>query len=407
MGAEVAGEIKRTTMMSDPLKTRLEALLAESEDSVKTRQKTAFDSVMGGGREIVIFGAGNFGKKALHALQTHGYSVRGFIDNNTLIQGTEIEGVRVFGLREAWHEFGDSVGIVVAIYFGEAKDTMGERIAPVREAGFTRIVHFGMMAWKFPEGLLPHYSLDLPSNLPSQRERIVAALALFTHAESRQWYVDHVEWRLTLDFDLLPRPVKETIYFHESYLQPDPQEFFVDGGAFTGDTLLSFVSGFGKGGFYKVLSFEPDPANFPILRSNAESVHPTRGVIAVYPSALGDSDCEITVESSGGPSSRVGHGETVIPCRTIDGYADPGRYPTFIKLDIEGHELPALRGAARTIREGNPVLAVSAYHKQNDLWEIPLAIANARPDYEFRLAPHVADGWDLVLYAAPKERFKH
>lgn len=391
----------------DHLDHRLHALLSENQDSIRQREQSAFDEAMKGGREIIIFGAGNFGRKALRVLKSNGYRILGFIDNNDSLHGVEIEGVRVMGVRRAWQEFGDVAGIVVAIYFGEAKDTMSERIAPIHEVGFDRIAHFGLLAWRFPDGILPHYSLDLPSNLPVQSERILKAFSLFTHPDSRRWFVDHIEWRLTLDFDLLPKPVLETIYFHESYLKPDHGEFVVDGGAFTGDTLRCFVEGFGKEGFYKVISFEPDPANYPVLQSTAESLHSAHGTIETHSCALGDAICDITVETSGGPSSRVGHGNTVIPCRMIDEFTESGRFPSFIKLDIEGHELPALRGAERTIREGKPVLAVSAYHRQNDLWEIPLALAEMRPDYEFRLAPHVADGWDLVLYAAPKVRFKN
>jgi hypothetical protein len=61
-------------------------------------------------------------------------------------------------------------------------------------------------------------------------------------------------------------------------------------------------------------------------------------------------------------------------------------------------------GARRTISEQKPVLALSAYHKQDDLWELPLEIFEMQPEYDFRLVPHVSDGWDLVLYALPKER---
>ena len=391
----------------DQLNQRLESLLSESTESVRHREQTSFNEAMKGGRNLVIFGAGNFGRKALRALQSNGYRVFAFIDNNVSLHDRDIEGIRVMGIRDAWETFGDDVGIVVAIYYGEAKDTMSERIAPIRRAGFSRVAHFGLMAWKFPEGILPHYSLDLPSNLPSQRERILQAFSLFSHEESRRWYVDHVEWRLTLDFDLLPLPVAETIYFHQSYLRPNPQEFVIDGGAFTGDTLRSFVEGFGKEGFRKVISFEPDPANYPGLQATADTLRMARGLIETRACALGDSVCEILVETSGGPSSRVGHGDQVISCRMIDEFAEARCHPTFIKLDIEGHELPALRGAERTIREQRPVLAVSAYHKQNDLWELPLEIHAMQPEYEFRIAPHVADGWDLVLYAAPRERFKN
>lgn len=391
----------------ESLSERLNTLLSESLDSVRQRELITFDRILKGGREVVIFGAGNFGRKALQALQSHGYEVKRFLDNNTALHGKEVEGIPVTSVAEGWKHHGDEVGVVVAIYFGEAKDTMGERITPLKQAGFSKIAHFGHLAWKYPKGLLPHYSLDLPSNLIPKKTRILEAFSLFHDLTSLRHFVDHVEWRLTLDFDLLPRPVAQTIYFHEELLNENPEEFLIDGGAFTGDTLKSFLDGFGRKDFYKALCFEPDPKNFEILRETASSMVSENGRIEVYPYALGHEVAEMRVETSGGPSSRVGFGETTISCRMIDEFATEDRSPTFIKLDIEGYELPALRGAIETIRKNKPVLAVSAYHKQDDLWELPLEINAMQPGYEFRLAPHVADGWDLVLYAASGERFRN
>ena len=47
---------------------------------------------------------------------------------------------------------------------------------------------------------------------------------------------------------------------------------------------------------------------------------------------------------------------------------------TYIKMNIEGCELQALRGAQRVIRESHPKLAIAGYHKTWDLWEVPKLI---------------------------------
>jgi FkbM family methyltransferase len=388
----------------ESLRDRLNILLSESLESVRNREQTTFEKILKKSREVVIYGAGNLGKKALRSLQSQGYKVKGFLDNNTSLHGKDVEGVLVSSIAEGWRLHGDAVGVVVAIYSGELQDTMSERIAPLHEAGFSRIAHFGHLAWKHPAGLLPHYSLDLPSNLIHKKVPILEGFSLFYDLTSLRHFVDHVEWRLNMDFCLLPRPVSQTIYFNKELLKENPNEFLIDGGAFTGDTLKSFLESFGHNGFYKALSFEPDPRNFKALQKTAASLKYKNNQIEVYPYALGDAVAKIQVESSGESSSRVGFGETTISCRMIDEFAGLGRPPTFIKLDIEGYELPALRGARRTISEHKPVLALSAYHKQDDLWELPLEIFEMQPEYDFRLVPHVSDGWDLVLYALPKER---
>jgi hypothetical protein len=57
--------------------------------------------------------------------------------------------------------------------------------------------------------------------------------------------------------------------------------------------------------------------------------------------------------------------------------------PTFIKMELEGHEIPALHGAEQTIRQYKPKLAVCLYHKPADMWEIPLLLKNYVPEYRF------------------------
>ena len=90
---------------------------------------------------------------------------------------------------------------------------------------------------------------------------------------------------------------------------------------------------------------------------------------------------------------------------TIDALVEGSR-PTFVKLDIVGFETEALVGARATIDRHGPILAVCVYHRQRDLWEIPLRLKAWRGDYALFLRPHNEEGWDLVCYAVPRARLK-
>jgi FkbM family methyltransferase len=390
----------------DHLLKKLEALLNQSAADVKLREKTAFDKELQGNKNVLIFGAGGLGKKSARILNKAGYNICGFIDNNWKDKGSDCDGIKVYSPREAWKKYGKSVGVVVGIYNGQATETMGDRLRPLVKIGFSKIVHIGLFGWKFPPLLLPLYSLDRPSNLLSHKKEIIEAYHLFKEFESRKLFVNHVAWRLDLDFNHLPKPTKETIYFNKRLVLPHSGEYLIDGGAYNGDTLKSFLAEFGKKGYYKIACFEPDPKNYIKLRKTAVQLRPRGQPVKVYPYALGQKSSKCRIEGSGRPSSRVGIGKTIVICKTIDSYAEKNFKPTFIKLDVEGHELSALQGASQTIRKNKPVLAISAYHRQNDLWKIPLAIFKMQSEYIFRLKPHVADGWDLVLYAVPQERLK-
>jgi hypothetical protein len=72
---------------------------------------------------------------------------------------------------------------------------------------------------------------------------------------------------------------------------------------------------------------------------------------------------------------------------------------TFIKMDIEGGEYNALVGAREIIREQKPKLAISVYHRDDDLIKIPLLIHEMLPEYRFYLRHHTPFNVDTVLYA--------
>ena len=63
----------------------------------------------------------------------------------------------------------------------------------------------------------------------------------------------------------------------------------------------------------------------------------------------------------------------------------------FIKMDIEGSELSALRGASNSITKWKPKMAICLYHKLEDLWQIPQYIKSLRGDYEISMRHHATD----------------
>jgi FkbM family methyltransferase len=72
----------------------------------------------------------------------------------------------------------------------------------------------------------------------------------------------------------------------------------------------------------------------------------------------------------------------------------------FIKMDIEGYEMDALNGAHNLVKEFKPKLAISGYHRFEDLWEIPFKIKDLNPNYDLFFAHHSPIKWESVFYAS-------
>ena len=77
--------------------------------------------------------------------------------------------------------------------------------------------------------------------------------------------------------------------------------------------------------------------------------------------------------------------------------------PDFIKMDIEGADMPALEGGIKTIPEGRPQLALSIYHSNEDFVNIPLYLNKNLKNYHFKLGHYSPWRSETVLYAIPEE----
>ena len=70
-----------------------------------------------------------------------------------------------------------------------------------------------------------------------------------------------------------------------------------------------------------------------------------------------------------------------------------------IKLDVEGAEREALIGCEKAIRCDKPRLMVSAYHRNEDLFALPLQILAMNADYQVYLRHHrYIPAWETCYY---------
>jgi len=184
---------------------------------------------------------------------------------------------------------------------------------------------------------------------------------------------------------------------YDSIVEPKLGDVVFDIGAYVGDTALWFSKAVGSHG--KVYAFEPEPRNFEKLKANLERNKVTN--VIPLQLALSENEGEMQV-ASGGNSSTITQTDTgtSVKVTTIDKFVEANKLPRvdFIKMDVEGHELKVLKGAHETIGAFKPSLALSVYHRGDDLIKLPEFLLELNPNYKFYVK-HCGPGWaETVVY---------
>lgn len=188
---------------------------------------------------------------------------------------------------------------------------------------------------------------------------------------------------------------KEKQYFASGLMQPGENEVFVDAGAFTGEDTLAFWDWCG-GNARAAFVFEPDGRNYLRCRENLKLYGDK---VEIYPKGLWSRKDKLFFTDGRDASSHVGgEGNSAIETVALDEIL-AGKPVSFIKMDIEGAELEALKGAAEIIRMNKPKLAVCLYHKPEDIVEIPAYIQSMDMGYRFYLRHYSYSPFETVLYA--------
>jgi len=382
----------------------LDDLLQETQADAMLRERTAFDRVLkeSSGR-VVIYGAGNLGRKILAGLRGAGTEVVAFADRNPSLWSQTVDGLRVLDPRDAAAAHGDNDMFVAAVWHPTRAVGVTGVLGDLRSIGCQNVTSFVPLFWRDAERYLPFYLWDLPSRALAVSDRIRAGFKLFEgDLESETLFLQQLRLRLHGTFECLAPPAAGEQYF-PPFVQPLTDECFIDCGAFDGDTVRAFL-GWNKGKFAKVVAFEPDPDNAGALRAFAKARPELVGRIEVRTDLIGDQTGQRRFNASGAADAALSDtGSLEVSGTTLDA-ALAGYAPTFIKMDIEGEELAALRGSRGIIAQNRPILAICAYHLQNHLWEVPLLMATLLDNARLGMVSHFRDGFDTVCYAVPQER---
>ena len=196
--------------------------------------------------------------------------------------------------------------------------------------------------------------------------------------------------------------LRQYFYEHDGVrIQPEPGDTVLDLGACFGDTAIAFASAVGETG--RVHAFDFMPLHADIVHQNLEMNPQLSSRVQFHQFGVGVQDSQprnASTVNAINPGARVDSDS--VPIRSIDSLLAAGEIQRvdFIKMDIEGSELDALKGGVEALRQFKPKLAISLYHRPQDFVVIPQFIASLDLGYKFHLGHYTIHTEETILYAA-------
>lgn len=198
--------------------------------------------------------------------------------------------------------------------------------------------------------------------------------------------------------------LNEKQYFDEDIISLEDNEVFIDGGCLDFETSFQFLKRMKEKQrkIKKIYSFEPDAINLEKCKKKIKELNVED--VEVVNAGLWNKDTYLEFRADGDSGSCIietfSQEKNKVKVTALDNIVK--EKVTFIKFDIEGAELKALQGAEKIILRDKPKLAISVYHKNEDMWEIPYYIKSLVSEYKLYIRHYSNCEWETVLYAVIK-----
>lgn len=139
-------------------------------------------------------------------------------------------------------------------------------------------------------------------------------------------------------------------------------DYVLDLGAYHGAFSIYADKKVGK--FGKVFAFEPEENNIKILKENLK-LNKCKHVIPIQ-KGIWSRNAKLHFSGTGPGACINKTGEKIVKVTSIDSELKKRKIPfekiSFIKIDVEGAEIEALKGMKELLKKGKPFLAIASYH---------------------------------------------
>lgn len=342
------------------------------------------------GLPVLLLGAGALGRRFLQLLGTEGIAVTEVVVNRRYWRAGDVLDGHVVNVLEDVLLTYPRVNVLCALQYLKTSE---KNLEWLKESGRVERVLV------YDTGCIHHGFRDFTVDfVEKHKETFETLYETLADERSRDTLVAYARQRLT------GRPGSLAAVYDDHHLFPpeivnlNPNEVFVDCGAFDGESILDFEREMRLRGFEiegPILALEPDADSR--RRLEVQCAH--LSTLRIVPLGAWKETAILGFSDGEGSTSRLTASGTG---RTEVGKLDDilrGIPVSYIKMDVEGAELEALEGAIQVIETLRPKLGVCVYHRVEDLITIPQFIRRLMPEARLFLRAHSYGANNLLLYA--------
>ncbi len=353
------------------------------------------------GQAVIVYGAGVGARGIVRFLREN--NIDNFfvcVDEGHYIENQTVEGIIVNRFCDVFDKSNLTFDVIIG--FGAFRDSFLDKYRNLYPGRIKNIIdcdcfpHFWMEPQIFCVPRKYYESID---------KRLEQTYEYLSDELSKETLISFVEQRISGKYSYSDKVVcaKDELYFADDLVGSIENPLLLDCGAYDGEDTIRFLGKYREGKPYSIV-IEPDPDNIKIINKNLELFS---GNYKVIDAVVCEKNKEVIFSAGGGDGSGItedGTGNIKVKGLSIDyiyleNQALFKNKTVLIKMDIEGTELKALKGAQELIRKEKPILIVCVYHKKEDIVELPEFIKSINPEYRLYLRRYGKDFRDTVIYA--------
>lgn len=352
-------------------------------ESLITEKRSCWERLKAEKRPIFIYGMGDGAMKILAVFRRYGIAAAGIFASDEFVRGHSFAGYRVHKLSEVEEAVDDFV-IVLAFAAGYAELVDKIRLLSRRHplyAPDVPVIGSGLFTYEY---CMEHL------------QELNAVYRSLADAESRRVFLNTIQFKISGNIRYLDAVTSDPDAIYKDLLRLSRNETIVDLGAYNGDTIREALNYTGQR-YFAIHAVEPDFRNFRKLLQYIDDEDMKR--VNVYHCAAWCKDTELPFNAKAGRQSALSSEGKLLPARSVDSLLK-GQNVSYLKMDVEGFERETLWGAAKTIVHYAPKLSVALYHRNEDMFELPLLVKKLNPRYKLYIRHRLyIPAWETNLYA--------